>query len=216
MIPTYQRPDLVRGCVLQWLVQTMQPHCICVHQNGSDPSYEWAVQDLHSLGRIDWVHTPYTLQQHKWYEIPLRRLLAEGCTHFFWADHDDLYMRDHVEKCVAELQTVDFTVASHCGLLYVRKDKYVWHPVVEFNAHAPGGMSSSMAFTRSFAQQLVEDLANDTITYYSDNVVAHVTKPKFSHTVSSRKTTVYVSHPGSLSSAHWLDGVLPEPASDKE
>lgn len=212
MIPTHRRPDLARACVLQWLVQTLPPHCVCVHQNGSAETYDWCVQDLRALGRIRWIHTPETLPQHQWYAVPLQALLDEGCTHFFWADHDDWYRRDHAERALRDLAHADFSVASHCGLLYLRHDDYRWEPATHFTAHSTGGMSSSMAFTRAFAEQLAADLAAHPELQYADNVLALVTLPRFRHHVSDRQSTVYVSHRGSLTSAAWLDGVLPEPA----
>ena len=211
MIPTYRRPDLARACVLQWLVQTLPPHCICVHQNGSDESYAWAVDDLHGLGRIRWIHTPARIAQHEWYRVPLQALLDEGCTHFFWADHDDWYRRDHAEQAVRDLAEADFSVASRCGTLYLRDADYRWEPDETFSAHSTGGMSSSMAFTRPFAERLVADLASHPEMQYADNVLALATLPHFRHHLSERRTTVYVSHAGSLTSADWLDEVMPQP-----
>ena len=208
MIPTYRRPDLARACVLQWLVQSLPAHCICVHQNGSADSYAWSVDDLRSLGRIDWLHTPERIPQHQWYGVPLRHLLDAGCTHFFWADHDDWYLRDHAARCVAELGDADFSVASHCGTLYLKHDDYRYDPTMHFTAHSTGGMSSSMAFTRAFAERLADDLARDTTLQYADNVLALTTLPHFQRLVSERRTTVYVSHRGSLTSAGWVDGVF--------
>ncbi len=204
MIPTYQRPDLVRACVLQWLTQSRRPDVVCVHQNGHAESYEWCVADLRALGPVEWIHTPARIAQHQWYLIPLQRLLREGCTHFFWADHDDLYRHDHVERCLIDLEKSDFTVAERCGLLHVTHDDYRFQADVRFEAHAPGGMSSSMAFNRAFAEALADDLAEDRAHYFSDNVVAKVTLPRFVGHASSRRTTVYVSPRGSQTSAGWL------------
>lgn len=213
MIPTYRRPDLARACVLQWLVQTLRPHCICVHQNGSAESYAWAVDDLHALGRIRWLHTPERIPQHQWYRVPLQALLDEGCTHFFWADHDDWYRRDHAAQAVRDLAGADFRVASHCGTLYLREADYRWEPDMTFTAHSTGGMSSSMAFTRPFAERLAADLAThpEPELQYADNVLALVTLPHFRRHVSDRRSTVYVSHGGSLTSAPWVDERMPRP-----
>ena len=211
MIPTYRRPDLARACVMQWLLQSLPPHCICVHQNGSADSYAWCVEDLAPAGRIDWLHTPDKLPQRDWYLRPLRHLLDQGCTHFFWADHDDWYLRDHVALCVEELDGgADFSVASHCGVLYLRHDDYRYEASTHFTVHSSGGMTSSIAFTRAFAEQLASDLTQDTETQYADNVLALATLPKFKRFVSPRRSTVYVSHKGSLTSAAWLDGMFPD------
>jgi hypothetical protein len=226
MIPTYRRPDLARAAVLQWLAQSLPPALICVHQNGSAESYQWCVQDLQNLSTakaldaleevqavpaIEWLHTPHALPQREWYLRPLRRLLERGCTHFFWADHDDLYLREHAARCVAELGQADFTVASHCGVLTLRDDDYRFEPVSHFTSHASGGMSSSMAFTRRFARQLADDLERDTATHYADNVLALATLPRFTRHLSARRTTVYVSHKGSLTSAGWVEAAFTAP-----
>lgn len=208
MIPTCRRPDLTRAAVLQWLAQSLPPAIICVHQNGSAESYEWCVQDLKAASAIEWLHTPHELPQREWYLRPLRRLLERGCTHLFWADHDDLYLRDHAERCVAELHEADFTVASHCGVLTIRDSDYRYEPDMHFTAHSSGGMSSSMAFTRRFAEQLAADLERDTATHYADNVLALATLPQFTRHVSARRTTVYVSHKGSLTSAGWVEAAF--------
>ena len=35
MVPTFNRPDLLRSCVLQLAAQSRPPEVICVHQNGN-------------------------------------------------------------------------------------------------------------------------------------------------------------------------------------
>lgn len=205
ILPTFNRPDLVRACVLQLAAQSRPPDVICIHQNGSAASYEWAVHDLLEAGpRLVWLHTPHAIPQHQWYAIPLRFLLDAGCTHFFWTDHDDIYLRGHVEAGLAELSGYDFSVSPNCGLLYTKPGDYRYEPVMNFTAHAPGGMSSTMCFNRKFAAQLLTDLEADQSHHYTDNVVAHVTMPKFRCLVSDRKTAIYHSHEGSLTSRHWL------------
>jgi hypothetical protein len=110
---------------------------------------------------------------------------------------------------VAELNSADFSVASHCGVLYLRHDDYRYVPGTQFDVHAGGGMSSSIAFTRAFAEQLAADLDQDRVTHYADNVLARTTLPKFQRTLlSPRRSTIYVSHKGSLTSAGWLDDVF--------
>ncbi|MFY9512156.1 MAG: class I SAM-dependent methyltransferase [Rubrivivax sp.] len=207
-VPTYNRPDLARACVLQLLHQSCPPDLICVHQNGSPESYAWAVADLGCSGLI-WLHSPARLRQHDWYLLPLQRLLAEGCTHFFWADHDDIYLHEHIALGLQDLATHDFSVSRRCGQLYLRSSAYSHVPEVDFQVHAPGGMSSSMCFTRPFALQLAADMAADRAETYTDNVVAKMTMPRFNTLVSQRQSTVYVSHEGSLTSAGWLDAALP-------
>jgi len=212
MIPTYKRPDLLRQAVLQWAVQTVKPDVLCIHQNGNDESYEWVIEDLKALIEIKWIHVPTAIKQHMWYALPLSHLLAEQCDVFLWADHDDIYKRNHVEKKIAALEGHDVTLSDSCAVLFVDHHDYKYQPPAKFQAHAPGGMSSSMAFNRKFAEALMMDLVNDTQYYYSDNVVAFTTMPKFDKHVTEELTTVYVSHKGSHSSGHWADGIFKERA----
>jgi hypothetical protein len=204
MIPTFNRPDLLRSCVLQLAAQSRPPDVICVHQNGHPDSYQWAIADLHTGCELAWLHTPHRVPQHQWYAVPLRWLIETGCSHFFWTDHDDLYLRDHIECGLAELQDYDFSVSHRCALLYSRAADFRYAPEVEFAVHAPGGMSSTMCFNRAFAQELLADITADTQHHYTDNVVAHVTMPKFRCLLSSRRTAVYHAHEGSLTSQPWL------------
>ena len=69
-------------------------------------------------------------------------------------------------------------------------------------------MSSSIAFNRKFAVALLDDLLQDSQYYFSDNVMAFTTMPKFDKSVTHDVTTVYVSHKGSHSSGHWAESVL--------
>jgi glycosyltransferase involved in cell wall biosynthesis len=211
MIPTYKRPDLLRQAVLQWVVQTVKPDLLCIHQNGSADSYEWVIEDLKPLINIKFIHVPSPTKQHLWYALPLSHLLAEQCDVFLWADHDDIYYRNHVETKLAQLEGRDVTLSEVCGVLFVDHLDYKYNQPDTFHVHAPGGMSSSMAFNRSFAQSLMMDLLNDTTHYYSDNVVAHVTMPKHDKHVTKDNTTVYVSHKGSHSSGGWIDGIFRKP-----
>lgn len=211
MVPTFNRPDLVRACVLQLAHQSHPPDVICIHQNGRADSYQWAVADLALAPQVIWLHTPSTLRQHDWYTIPLKRLLEEECTHFFWVDHDDIYLHRHIELGLKDLETFEFSVALRTGLLYTRPADYRYLSGIDFTSHAPGGMSSTMCFRRNFAQQLLADIVRDEYrTYYTDNVVAHVTMPKFRCNISrERETCIYHSHDGAVTSRYWLDGMLP-------
>jgi hypothetical protein len=204
MVPTFNRPDLLRSCVLQLTAQSRPPDIVCIHQNGHPDSYQWCVADLCTAAELVWLHSPARLPQHQWYAVPLRHLIEQGCTHFFWADHDDLYLRDHVERGLEDLRHADFSVSRRCGLLVTKASDFGYAQEVEFTAHAPGGMSSTMCFNRAFAQQLLADISNDTQHHYTDNVVAHVTMPKFRCHVSTRRTAVYHSHEGSVTSNGWL------------
>ena len=49
------------------------------------------------------MHTPAKIVQHQWYAIPLRYLIESGCTHFFWIDQDDIYLREHVAYGLEDL-----------------------------------------------------------------------------------------------------------------
>jgi hypothetical protein len=208
MIPTYRRPDLARRAVLQWIVQTRKPDLLCVHQNGNEESYEWAVEDLKPLINIKWIHSPNNTPQHYWYLIPLSYLLREGCDAFFWGDHDDIYFTNHVETSLNNLQGSDITLNDTCGVLYVDDKDYRYQTPAPFKAHAPGGMSSSMAFNKDFALRLQYDLMADTEYYYSDNVVAFKTMPGLEVKRASNVTTLYVCHKGTHSSSHWTESIF--------
>jgi len=204
IVPTYNRPDLLRSCVLQLAAQSRPPDVICVHQNGHPDSYAWSVADVQAPSRIVWLHTPEKIPQHQWYAVPLRHLIESGCTHFFWADHDDLYLRDHIACGLRDLEDFDFSVSPRCGLLFTKASDFRYAQEVDFNVHAPGGMSSTMCFNRAFAEELLRDITQDTQHHYTDNVVALVTMPKFRCHVSGRRTSIYHAHEGSITSQHWL------------
>jgi len=208
IIPTYKRPDLLRQAVLQWIVQTVKPDVLCINQNGSEESYEWVIEDLKPLIEIKWIHVPNTIKQHLWYALPLSQLLTEGCDVFLWADHDDIYYRDHVEKKLAALEGYDMTLSDTCGVLFLKPLDYRYQKPEKFTAHAVGGMTSSTAFGKSFALALMLDLVSDEQHYYSDNVLAFTTMPKHSIHVTQDVTTVYVSHKGAHSSGHWAEDIL--------
>jgi hypothetical protein len=175
-----------------------------VHQNGNPVAYDWAVADLRIASQLVWIHTPEKIEQHQRYAIPLRFLLQRQCTHFFWADHDDLYLRDHVILSLQDLQEFDFSVSSRCGLLYIKAVDFRYANEVDFTVHAPGGTSSIMCFNRRFAEQLLLDIVQDREHHYTDNVVAHVTMPKFRCRVSNRGACIYHAHEGSVTSHPWL------------
>lgn len=211
MVPTFNRPDLLRACVLQLAVQSRPPDVICIFQNGNPQSYHWAVEDLRTPAQLIWIHTGKQMRQHDWYAIPLRHLLALGCTHFFWADDDDLYLRDHVASGLEDLREHDFSVSRRCGLLFTRARDFRYGPDVEFTSHAPGGMSSTMCFNRRFAHELLQDIVADQSDRYTDSVLANVTMPKFRCHLSARRTSIYHSHDGSTTSQGWLERAFEAP-----
>lgn len=204
-VPTFNRPELLRSCVLQLLAQTRRPDIICVHQNGEGDNYAWCVADLHAP--VVWMHTPARIPQNDWYRTPLNHLIQEDCTHFFWMDHDDIYLANHIETCIGELDIgYDFRISKHCGVLISRSPAFQYHPHARFDdIHATGGMSASMAFTLPFARALSTDLGNPEFNHvFADEVLARHTMPRFRCLHSTQKTTVYLSHASSLSSAHWV------------
>jgi GT2 family glycosyltransferase len=148
MIPTYNRPDFARNAVLQWIAQTRKPDLLCIHQNGNQESYEWVVEDLKHLINIKWVHVPRDLPQHFWYAVPLSLLIQDGCDVFLWADHDDIYYTNHVEKSLENLEGYDITLSEICAILFVKDKQYKYQKPDKFKIHAPGGMSSSMVFNK--------------------------------------------------------------------
>ena len=215
MTPTYNRPDCIRATLLQMAAQTRPPDIVCVHQNGHPDSYEWCILDLTLPFDLIWLHTPEKVRQHEWYSRPLRRLLDEGCTHFFWADHDDTYLEGHVEQSLADLAEADFRISRYADVLYLDGKRMVWRRRVDFSkVHGPGGMSASMAFTRPFAERLLTELEADTENHYSDNVLSKKVQPHFRCFASDEITTRYMCHPGTVSSSHWLRKMLGDGAKE--
>jgi hypothetical protein len=204
LLTTHNRPDLARSAVLQFAAQSRPPDIICVHQNGVGDSYFWAVDDLKIIPRISWLHTNAQLPQHQWYSIPLKYLVEQGCSHYFWADHDDIYLRDHVEKGLEELKDFDFSVSQNCGLLYTRRADFRYTAGVKFTSHTPGGMSGTMCFNRRFARGVLADIEADTTHYATQDIVSQVTMPRFRCKVSDRRTAIYHAHEGALTSSGWL------------
>jgi hypothetical protein len=211
LTPTHDRPELVRALATQMALQARKPDVLCVHQNGDPQSYQWAVADLPLPFAVIWLHTPERIPQDQWYSRPLGALLDHGCTHFFWCDDDDLYRSDHLYRAMSVLadedDPCDFVVNAYSDMLLKKKAGYEYLPRQRFSAHDPGGMSSSMAFNRPFAEELVRDLGrNRGQLHFADQVVRRVTMPKFRCRLDERQTpsTVYVCHPGADSSSAWL------------
>jgi glycosyltransferase involved in cell wall biosynthesis len=209
--PTHDRPGFARTLAMQMAMQVKKPDVLCFHQNGDPESYQWAIADLPLPFTARWIHTPESIPQDEWYSHPLEVLLDDGCTHFFWCDDDDIYRSDHLDRSMMMLtdkeDPCDFVVNGYSGMLFMRKAGYEYLPCQRFSAHAPGGMSSSMAFNRAFAEELFQDLIhNQGQLYFADQVVANVTMPKFRCKLDERQSpsTIYLCHPGADSSKHWL------------
>jgi hypothetical protein len=204
--PLYARPDFARFAALQFAAQTVPPDWVAFHQNGTQDRFEWAIEDLTLPYQYQWIHTPEQLEnQCHWYSIPLRFLLEQGCQYFFWADQDDIYRSNHIEESIKDLQRCDMVINSTGGLLAVKRG-FCDYIVGPFAVHDPGGISSSMAFNRPFAEELLKDLEANTEHYWADNVMSKVTMPKFicGHN-SSKMTVTYVCHQGTVSTSHWLE-----------
>lgn len=214
LTPTYNRPDFARFLALQMENQELRPNILCIHQNGQSDSYEWSVMDVQRNFDLHWIHTPTRIPQDEWYAIPLEYLINQGVTHYFWCDHDDIYHREHIVNGVDILnggkgQDYDFSVNEFAGLLLLN-ETYGYEPVTKFNAHAPGGMSSSMCFNRLFAIELLKDIRKNTgenRNGYTDQIVGLITKQKFRCYLNPSKppTTTYVCHSATVSSRNWLN-----------
>ncbi len=203
--PTYNRPDLARFVALQMQNQTVKPALMCFHQNGTSDSYEWAIADLRLDFDVKWIHTPDRIPQAQWYMIPLQYCIDQQCDCFFWCDHDDWYLSNHVEQQVNQLkgQCADFVINDKCRCVALAEP---YRDVQEtlFTAHAPKGMSSSMCFNRPFAAALVDAFKAPGDRFpYADQVVASL-KPRFKCITGAVNTTTYVIHANSLTSKGWL------------
>lgn len=207
--PTCNRPHWLRHTVLQMQNQSLKPDIMAIHQNGLSDSYEWAIKDLKTDFHIHWIHSRIAMNTAKAYEVSLKYLLAQECTHYFWIDDDDIYFNTHIEESVNAIDSgYDFTVNSHSQLLKVYPNKFQHTNSVKF-MHSPGGQCSSMCFNKEFATQLYIDFVEHGPRHViSDQVVAKYTIPKFNCLVRNTKTiptTAYVCHSGTQTSSQWLD-----------
>jgi hypothetical protein len=147
-----------------------------------------------------------------WYSRPLAYLLEQGCTHFFWCDHDDIYHANHLAYGMELLLLPehDFIITQGCDVLLLEKPyRFLAGRKARFS---PVGMSSSMCFNRPFAKELLRDFTdNETKSadegkhLCADRVVWDVTVPKFRCLTNyDAPTTIYVCHADTVSSPHWL------------
>jgi hypothetical protein len=208
--PTFNRPDFARMLVLQMANQERVPDVVCIHQNGTPESYESIISDIAADFEVFWIHTAKDLPREHWYSVPIRRLLEAGCSEIFWCDHDDLYFRNHISRGLKLLHEnqVDFSVNKKAEVL-ILKEPYELHTGKYFNAAStmlPGGMSSSMCFNRQFADEFVKDLETNLENLnFADHILTRITKKKFKcHHHEGQATTVYVCHPGTVTSRDWL------------
>lgn len=206
--PTHGRPDLIRSSLLQFTTQTVVPDLIAVHQNGDPENYRYIIEDVKWPFDIIWIYNSKRISQHKWYSVPLQKLIEANCDYYFWIDHDDIYKSNHIEVCINELKNYDFRVSKYSQQLTVDQQSYKFSKSFRFTAHAPGGQSSSMAFNKKFAECLLKDINEDHENHYTDNVVAKVTMPKFNCFQSEICTTTYMCHKGSTTSRGWVDNIL--------
>lgn len=203
LCPSYQRPDFARNLLLQLAHQSRPPEVVCIHQNGSADCYDWVVEGLKLPFPVRWLFTDHRVPQHEWYSKPLFDLIQQDCDAFLWMDHDDWFSHRHIEQCLADLVNFDFRISNRADVLFVADQGYEVQRDLGFVSHAPGGMSSSMAFNRAFAEQLLMDLMADNKNYFADNVLATVTMPKFRCLLSNENTTTYVCHGTNVSSQNW-------------
>ena len=216
MVPTNTRPYMVRACALQLNNQTRVPDIVCFHQNGSNStrSYHRIIQDLELQYQTHWIHTPTALQQEQWYTVPLEALLSQDCDIIFWCDDDDIYYRNHIESTLVHLTTTnsDMVIRNVCDCVKQSDRDFNIRYDSSFTAHANVGISSSMAFTRAFAQEFIKDCTLNTANRiakkehmeYTDQVVHRITALKFKHTVINEKSMAYFVHKGSLTSSCWV------------
>lgn len=206
-VPTYNRPDLIRYCLLQLAAQTKKPDVVAVHQNGNPKSYKTIIEDLDWPFNIKWIHTKHKIREHEWYRIPLNYLIDEGCDLFFWVDHDDFYSKDHIKTAFYELKKYDFRISKGSNFIAIDTslNKFKICKTNQFRGHIPGGMSASIAFNKNFAIELEKKLLEDKNQRHSDAVLAKEVMPKFKCLISKNKTTTYVCHPGSVTSNSWVN-----------
>lgn len=207
-IPTSGRPDFIRNTLLQLCSQKITPDIVCVHQNGNKESYEYIVSDIDFPFQLKWIFTPEIISQHKWYSVPLKYLIDNDCEYYFWMDHDDIYLSNHIQDSIKELQEYDFRISDFSNMLAVDCYKYNFISNTRFFVHAPKGMSSSMGFNRNFAIKALNDIEINTTHHYTDEIIAFETMKDFKCLHSNILTTTYVIHRGSVTSKEWLSSML--------
>jgi len=208
MVPTANRPHLIRSLVLQLENQTMKPSVVCIFKNGNADDYKWVISDLKVSFKIEWISVDVEVNGYDHYRIPLEYLLSKACTHFFWCDDDDIYFSHHIEESVRILNSgYDFNINKKCGLFKIYDRNYTYSSNFDI-PHDPGGHCSSISFNADFARSLAKDLfENINLNYSSDMVLAHVTMLKHKCCITDTiqpSTTAYVCHSGTISSSHWL------------
>ena len=207
--PLYARPDFARYAAMQFAMQSRKPDHVAFYQNGEFPDYQWSISDLALPYKSHWIYSnQQESNQSAWYAVPLKRLIDEGCDYFFWCDQDDMYRSSHIEDSLRDFEQhgADIVMNERAGVLKVRPGKFSFN-TIRFTAHAPGGVSSSMAFNAEFARTLYQDfIENNGKHYWADNVVSAVTMAKFKvYRNPSRASVTYTCHEGTVSSSHWLD-----------
>lgn len=142
----------------------------------------------------------------EWYRRPLAYLMDMGCTHYFWGDHDDIYMRDHVQTRLRELDHHDYMIAEFSSILAVKRNDYHMDGRVKFVNQPTGGHASSVAFNFPFAKQLHQSFLDQPDAPYADNVLGELAKSgQFTVAESPRVTTMYLAHGGTVTSHEWVD-----------
>jgi hypothetical protein len=208
--PLHARPDFARMAALQYAAQSRPPDVVVFYQNGTAENYSWILQDLDLPYRYEWIFNPEAEpSQSSWYAVPLKTLLDQQCDYYFWCDHDDIFLSSHISDRIVDLiqHQADIVLNTKGGILKVVPNRYEYSEL-QFLSHDVGGISSSMAFNRAFAEALYADLTaniQNPQQHWADNVVSKVTMPKFKVFRNTTKTSViYVCHDGTVSSSNWL------------
>jgi hypothetical protein len=206
---------MARACALQLNNQSRVPDLVCFHQNGANSisSYQHIIQDLKLQYQTEWIHTPSKLTQDQWYSKSLEVLVSQGCDVMFWCDDDDVYYHHHIESTLVHLTVTksDLVISNTCDS--IRQDDRgfnIWRNI-PFTAHAFIGVSSSMAFNRAFAEELLKDFALNVgnrldgkpYLEWADWVVHEMTAPKFKRAVISHDSVAYLVHRGAYTSNCW-------------
>ena len=214
--PTASRPYHIRATALQFNAQTRLPDLVCFHQNNINgrKSYEKFIRDLDLKYDYHWMLTDRPVSVEERYFLPAKYLLDNGCDYMFYCDDDDVYYSDHIEKSIDILESkkCDLLIRNHCDVMKFDGDMYDYSEKCFFTSHANSGVSSSMVFSKRFAEHFIQDCIDNMhqrsigghFLHHCDEIINWVTANKFIKYVSEDTTMCYVVHRYSSTSSGWL------------
>jgi hypothetical protein len=223
-VASYNNPVFLRHCLLQFLYQSRLPDVLVIHENASEKSYKWAVDDIipglmRAGVHVLYIHTPHSMPMPTFFIPPLQALLDLGCDLFIKADVDDIFYEQHLAIQEAmifnpQLQQPEHDFAMNANselLVLMNKGGYKHSASVDFGTWNPtGAHPNNIIFNRSIAKEFVREMAIPR-GYNDDVILATYVLPKFKGVkVHRAPTSCYVAHNKTASTSHWADVPPPE------